>query len=174
LRRGLEGADKLPHGPARGHGITLGEMSDYIPEIVFTSVIVDRAAARERRHEIVAFLRGLIEATRWVYDPANDEALLEMTMELTGAEGKYGWQAFDYMRASGSSPPTSPSAIRPSRNRGVEEGVAAERVGVPDVDNGASQRLAVYLADPAVHGQYVARRCHRRGVLPFESDAPAM
>jgi ABC-type nitrate/sulfonate/bicarbonate transport system substrate-binding protein len=79
--------------------INLGEVSDHIPEIVFTAFIVDQAAAQKRRAEIVTFLRGVIEATRWVYDPANDEALLALTKELTQAEGKYGRQALDYMRA---------------------------------------------------------------------------
>ena len=41
----------------------------------------------------------MIEGTRWVYDPTNDEALLALTKELTQAEGKYGRQALDYMRA---------------------------------------------------------------------------
>ena len=35
------------------------------------------------------FLSGVVEGTRWVYDPANDEALLSFTKELTQAEGKY-------------------------------------------------------------------------------------
>ena len=76
----------------------LGEVTDYIPEIVFTALIVDRAAA-ERRRADRCFLAGLIEGTRWVYDPANDETLLALTKELTQAEGKYGRQALDYMRA---------------------------------------------------------------------------
>jgi ABC-type nitrate/sulfonate/bicarbonate transport system substrate-binding protein len=79
--------------------INLGKVSDHIPEIVFTAFIVDQAAAQKRRAEIITFLRGVIEATRWVYDPANDEALLALTKELTQAEGKYGRQALDYMRA---------------------------------------------------------------------------
>jgi len=79
--------------------VNLGEVSDHIPEIVFTAFIVDQAAAQKRRAEIITFLRGVIEATRWVYDPANDEALLALTKELTQAEGKYGRQALDYMRA---------------------------------------------------------------------------
>jgi ABC-type nitrate/sulfonate/bicarbonate transport system substrate-binding protein len=66
---------------------------------VFTAFIVDQAAAQKRRAEIITFLRGVIEATRWVYDPANDEGLLALTKELTQAEGKYGRQALDYMRA---------------------------------------------------------------------------
>ena len=39
-----------------------------------------------------------MEGTRWLYDPANDEALLALTKELTQAEGKYGRQALEYMR----------------------------------------------------------------------------
>src|SRR5271163_3977851 len=38
----------------------------------------------------------------------------------------------------------------------VEERVAAERVGVPDVDNGAGHRLAVYVAHLALHEQHLA------------------
>jgi ABC-type nitrate/sulfonate/bicarbonate transport system substrate-binding protein len=79
--------------------VNLGEVSDFIPEIVFTAFIVDRTAAHRRRTEIVAFLRGVIEGTRWVLDPANDETLIALTKELTQAEGKYGRQALDYMRA---------------------------------------------------------------------------
>ena len=78
--------------------IISGEVTDYIPEIVFTGLIVDRAAAESRRDQIVAFLQGVMEGTRWVYDPANDETLLALTKELTQAEGKYGRQALDYMR----------------------------------------------------------------------------
>jgi ABC-type nitrate/sulfonate/bicarbonate transport system substrate-binding protein len=76
--------------------VNLGEVSDHIPEIVFTAFIVDRAAALKRRAEIIEFLRGV---TRWVHDPANDKALLALTKERTQAEGKYGQQALDYMRA---------------------------------------------------------------------------
>ena len=76
----------------------LGEVTDYIPEIVFTALIVDRAAAENRSNQITAFLAAVSEGTRWVYDPANDEMLLALTKELTQAEGKYGKQALDYMR----------------------------------------------------------------------------
>jgi ABC-type nitrate/sulfonate/bicarbonate transport system substrate-binding protein len=83
----------------------LGEVTDYIPEIVFTAVVVDRVAAESRRDAIVAFLQGVIEGTRWVYDPANDEQLLAITKELTQAEGKYIRQALDYMRQKKVFPP---------------------------------------------------------------------
>ena len=76
----------------------LGEVTDYIPEIVFTSLIVDHVAAAGHREQIVAFLLGVIEGTKWVYDSANDNALLAITKELTQAEGKYARQALHYMR----------------------------------------------------------------------------
>lgn len=77
----------------------LGEVSDYIPEIVFTALIADERWAESRRADLVAFLRVLKEATAWVYDPANDEELIALASEITQAEGKYGRQALEYMRA---------------------------------------------------------------------------
>jgi ABC-type nitrate/sulfonate/bicarbonate transport system substrate-binding protein len=77
----------------------LGEVSDYIPEIVFTAVVVDDATAKRRRDDIVAFLAAVMEGTEWVYDAANDEKLSAMVKDLTQAEGKYIRQALEYMRA---------------------------------------------------------------------------
>lgn len=76
----------------------LGEVTDYIPEIVFTALIADRTWAQSHRPQVVAFLRGLIEGTRWVYDPAHDDQLLAMTMEVTQAQGQYVRKSLDYMR----------------------------------------------------------------------------
>jgi ABC-type nitrate/sulfonate/bicarbonate transport system substrate-binding protein len=77
----------------------LGEVSDYIPEIIFTALIVDRIWAGTHREQIVAFMRAILEATQMIYDPANDAELIAITAEVTGAEGKYGRQALEYMRA---------------------------------------------------------------------------
>src|SRR5262249_50196805 len=49
--------------------------------------------------EVVRFLRCLIEATRWVYDPANDAALSALTAQVTQAEGQYVQRALAYMRS---------------------------------------------------------------------------
>jgi len=76
----------------------LAEVTDYIPEIVFTALIADQAWAQGHRSQVVAFLRGLIEGTLWVYDPANDAALLALTTEITQAQGQYASQSLDYMR----------------------------------------------------------------------------
>jgi NitT/TauT family transport system substrate-binding protein len=77
----------------------LGEVSDYIPEIVFTCLIGDIGWAGTHRSEVVRLIKSLIEATRLVYDPANDALLLDITRELTQAEGRYGRMALDYMRS---------------------------------------------------------------------------
>lgn len=77
---------------------SLGEVSDYIPEIVFTALIADQVWAKAHRAEIVTFMRVLLEATEWLYDPANDEELITLTAEITQAQGKYARQALEYMR----------------------------------------------------------------------------
>jgi NitT/TauT family transport system substrate-binding protein len=77
----------------------LGEVTDYIPEIVFTAMIVDTTWADAHRADVVGFLAAVMDATRWLNDPANDDALVVLTTELTQAEGQYGRRALDYMRA---------------------------------------------------------------------------
>jgi len=76
----------------------LGEVTDYIPEIAFTSVIVDGTWAEKNRAAVVAFLRSLIQATAWMEDEANDAPLLALMAEVLQADGKYGRLSLDYMR----------------------------------------------------------------------------
>lgn len=76
----------------------LGEVTDYIPEIVFTGVLVDRGWAKANRAAIVSLLAGLIEATHWVYDKANDAALVKIMMELSQTDERYARRGLDYMR----------------------------------------------------------------------------
>jgi len=76
----------------------LGEVTDYIPEIAFTAIIVDKRWAENNRAGVVAFLRSLIQATAWMNDEANDSALLSLMAEVIHAEGKYGRLSLNYMR----------------------------------------------------------------------------
>lgn len=76
----------------------LGEVSDYIPEIVFTAVMVDRNWADKNRPQVHAVLRGIIEGTEWLYDPANNAAAVELVMEVAQAEQKYAQMSLDFMR----------------------------------------------------------------------------
>jgi NitT/TauT family transport system substrate-binding protein len=83
----------------------LGEVTDYIPEIAFTAVIVDSSWARANRASVVALLRSLIQATAWMDDAANDAPLLALMAEVIQAEGKYGRLSLDYMRRMQVFPP---------------------------------------------------------------------
>jgi NitT/TauT family transport system substrate-binding protein len=76
----------------------LGEASDYIPEIVFTALIVCHSWANAARDTLITFLRVLQRATEQVYDPVNDAMLLDITRETAQAEGDYARKALDYMR----------------------------------------------------------------------------
>ena len=76
----------------------LGEVMDYIPEIAFTTVIVDRRRAEQSRAGVVAFLRSLIQATAWIDDRGNDAPLLALMAETIHADGKYGRLSLDYLR----------------------------------------------------------------------------
>lgn len=76
----------------------LGEVSDYIPEIVFTALIADNTWASENGEKIVALMRSLIEATALLHDPANDAAALPIVMEITQSDQQYAQKSLDYMR----------------------------------------------------------------------------
>lgn len=79
----------------------LGEVSDYIPEIVFTALIGDQAWVAENQDKLVAFLRALMEATATLYDSPDDEALLPILMEITQSDRAYAQKSLDYMREKG-------------------------------------------------------------------------
>ena len=76
----------------------LGEVSDYIPEIVFTAMLVDRRWADENRAAVVSLLAALIEATDMVYDSKNDAMLLELATELTESSAGHAARALAYAR----------------------------------------------------------------------------
>jgi NitT/TauT family transport system substrate-binding protein len=76
----------------------LGEVSAYIPEIVFTAIIADIGWAAANRTAVVALLAALIEATQMIYDSRNDALLLELAMELTEAGTDHAFRALAYAR----------------------------------------------------------------------------
>ena len=76
----------------------LGEVSDYIPEIVFTALIGRQEWLTQNTDLVRALLRCLVEATEWLYDPAHDEQLVPLVMEITQADEKYARRSLDYMR----------------------------------------------------------------------------
>ncbi|PBJ19925.1 NMT1/THI5 like protein [Pseudomonas ogarae] len=79
----------------------LGEVSDYIPEIVFTALVGDRAWAMANEDKLVALLRSLKEATAALYDARDDEAALSILEEITQSDRSYAWRSLGYMREKG-------------------------------------------------------------------------
>ena len=79
----------------------LGEVTDYIPEIVFTALIVNRDWAERNRPTLVALLAALIEASRAIYDPSNDPALIDIMMELGQTDRPNATRAIAEMRRLG-------------------------------------------------------------------------
>jgi NitT/TauT family transport system substrate-binding protein len=76
----------------------LGEVGDYIPEIVFTALLVNRDWATENRATVVALLGALIEATRMIYASTHDSLLVDIMMELGQTERTHATRAITEMR----------------------------------------------------------------------------
>jgi len=76
----------------------LGEVSDYIPEIVFTAMIGGAAWIAEHRREVEDLHDSLVEATDRLYDISNDSELLPVLMEIAQSDAMYAQKALDYMR----------------------------------------------------------------------------
>lgn len=79
----------------------LGEVSDYIPEIIFTALIADNGWATANEEKVAALLLSLIEATALLYDAGNDAAVLPIVMEITQSDQLYAQKSLDYMRDKG-------------------------------------------------------------------------
>jgi NitT/TauT family transport system substrate-binding protein len=79
----------------------LGEVGDYIPEIVFTALLVKRGWANENRATLVALLAALIEATRMIYGTAHDDLLVRIMMELGQTDRNYATRAIAELRRLG-------------------------------------------------------------------------
>jgi ABC-type nitrate/sulfonate/bicarbonate transport system substrate-binding protein len=76
----------------------LGEVSDYIPEIIFTALIGRRDWLIQHSGTVSALLRSLVEATEWLYDPAHDPQLIPLVMDITQTDEKYAGISLAYMR----------------------------------------------------------------------------
>ena len=76
----------------------LGEVTDYISEIAFTTLIVDARRIEGKRKELLVFLKAMRDATAIIYDGSQDKLLISILEELGEAEGPYAQKALDYMR----------------------------------------------------------------------------
>ena len=76
----------------------LGEVGDYIPEIVFTALLANRGWTTENRATLVALLGALIEATRMIYAATHDPLLVDIMMELGQTDRSYATRAITELR----------------------------------------------------------------------------
>jgi NitT/TauT family transport system substrate-binding protein len=77
----------------------LGEVTDYIPQIVFTALIARLGWAEANAARVAALISALREATAFIYDPANDAALMPIVLEAARIDDSgYGRRTLDYTR----------------------------------------------------------------------------
>jgi ABC-type nitrate/sulfonate/bicarbonate transport system substrate-binding protein len=76
----------------------LGELSDYIPDIVYTAIVGDRRWATTHREQITTLLAGLREATEFLYDSSSNALARSIVMDVAQTDEHYGQRALDYMR----------------------------------------------------------------------------
>lgn len=76
----------------------LGEVIDYIPEIVFAALIARADWLTRNGETAVALLRSLAEATQWLCDEKNDAGLIPLVMNVTQSDERYARISLDYMR----------------------------------------------------------------------------
>lgn len=78
----------------------LGELTDYIPNIIFTALLGDLDWAERNSQALESLLDALREATAFIYDPANDERLLPLIAEAARIDDqRHARRALDYARA---------------------------------------------------------------------------
>jgi len=76
----------------------LGEVTDAIPEIAFTTMIGVDEWLGQNKASVRKLLLGLMEATAVVYDEAQDETILPILADITKSTEAYSRRALTYMR----------------------------------------------------------------------------
>lgn len=81
---------------ARGFKI-LGRTTDYVPEYTFTMWTVSRDWARRNEATVVRFLRAIVKASAWVYDPANKAEAIRLLSERTKAQPAIALRTYELL-----------------------------------------------------------------------------
>jgi ABC-type nitrate/sulfonate/bicarbonate transport system substrate-binding protein len=71
----------------------LGAAYDYVPHYVQNCTIVDAAWAQQNDATLVAFQKAMLRGVRWVYEPGNAQAAIQLAVDRTGVERKYAEMA---------------------------------------------------------------------------------
>jgi ABC-type nitrate/sulfonate/bicarbonate transport system substrate-binding protein len=77
----------------------LGEVTDYIPDIVFTALIARLGWAETNAATLAALIAALREATAFIYEAKNDVELMPIVLSAARIEDQgYGRRTIDYTR----------------------------------------------------------------------------
>jgi NitT/TauT family transport system substrate-binding protein len=76
----------------------LGEVTDAIPEIAFTSIIGTEERINAHQDGVRGLLTGLLEATTVIYDPSQDGVVVPILADITKSSEAYSQRSLAYMR----------------------------------------------------------------------------
>ncbi len=75
----------------------LANFHDYLGPILFTTDFAHANYIKSSRAEIVRYLKSMIEATRWLYDPKNKEEAIAIHMKVLKASRESAEQDYKYL-----------------------------------------------------------------------------
>ncbi|MBR0828575.1 ABC transporter substrate-binding protein [Bradyrhizobium manausense] len=83
----------------------LGEVTDAIPEIAFTTLIGVDGWLEQNQAKIRTLLISLIQATHIIYDPSQENVVVPILAEITKSSESHSRRALAYMREKALFPP---------------------------------------------------------------------
>ena len=75
----------------------LANFHEYLGPILFTTDFAHANYMKSNRAEIVRYLRAMIEATRWLYDPKNKEEALALHMKVLKSSRESAEEDYKYL-----------------------------------------------------------------------------
>ena len=75
----------------------LANFHDYLGPILFTADFAHMNYIKSNRAEIVRYLKSMIEATRWLYDPKNKEEAIAIHMKVLKASRESAEEDYKYL-----------------------------------------------------------------------------
>ena len=75
----------------------LANWHEYLGPILFTADFADTSYIKSNRSEIVRYLKSIVEATRWIYDPKNKEEALAIHSKVLKSTHDLAEQDYKYL-----------------------------------------------------------------------------
>jgi NitT/TauT family transport system substrate-binding protein len=75
--------------------VDLGSVSQYLPNWAQNNILTDTRWALQHRDMLVAFLRARIKATKYIYEPANRDEVIDILVRYTRTTPQIGAATYD-------------------------------------------------------------------------------